>query len=309
MSSSLNNDWFFQFNNICVLDGPTIEILKNEKEFKNTFAKLSRLTDNDINKHITKPLSNFAEHFAKINQFNPGMPVFINGEDITLFFMNYFYKYNIDIWNTFFIDNNGMPERCIETLICRVPLDIQTYLPYRECNRYSLLYCIFRFHYSNIYFIDQYLTVLKNSILTKNEFKSNELYNDYVELLYKTAMDIIEKHKDILKINHININYHDVYDDIVMLYQIVCMMEKLIYGIVSDIKLCEFELTQSIKYFDPVVYNKHKRKYISNLNMSEIINKNKDCTSFFINKLKKITQHILESIKENKLCSVTFEFQ
>jgi hypothetical protein len=307
MSLFPDNDWFFQLNNLCDLDSSTVTMLKNEKEIKKIFAKSSRLKDTDINKQISKPLSNFVEHFAKINQYNPGMPVYINNEDITLFFIDYFYGFNIDIWNTFFVGSNGIPERCIETLICRVQLDTKVYLPHRECIRYALLYCVFKFHYNNIYFVKQYLTVLKNSITTKHQFKYNNLYNDYVELLYKTSIEIIDKHNQISELNSTNLNYTDIYDDIVMLYQIVSMLEKLIYSIISDIKLCEYDLNETLNYFDPVLYNKYRGKYTSCDCMIE--KPSKDCSSFFIIKLKKITSQILTCIQENKTCLATFEFQ
>jgi hypothetical protein len=290
-----------------VLDNLDISIITNEKEIKEIFSKSSRLKDTDINKYISKPLSNFTEHFTKINHYDTHIPVFINNEDITLFFIDYLYGFKVDIWNTFFIGNSGIPERYIETLICRVSLSTQLFLSNRECIRYSLLYSIFKFHYNNISFIDQYLTVLKNSIMSKNDFKSNIIRYDYIETLYKTATNITEKHYKIYKDNSTKINYNDIYEDIVMLYQIVCMFEKLIYSIISDIKLSDYELVESLRDFDTIVYNKHKYKYISPIPINE--KSTKVCTSFFIEKLKKITKQVLESIKEDKPCTATFEFQ
>ena len=140
-------------------------------------------------------------------------------------------------WNEYYVADNGIPERMIQTLICRVPIMEDTRDNDNEVMRYMLMYTIFQFYYSNMSHLKKYVIILRNSLLGFDAVKDNEILYDYVVTISDACLKVQKAHLA-GKLG----TYVTLYQDIVNVKKIIVLLEKLVYMLMSGDEVCEMHI-------------------------------------------------------------------
>lgn len=249
--------WVISFDNLCEPDFNCLQLLNDTKTLKEMFDKESKLTNEHIYKILNQPVCNIDKLFTQINKSHYDIPVGITDDDIYLYFCKYIFGEGNHIWNSFFSPPNNPPERIIYAAITRLDLDKHKPKPELGVLRYCLIYGIFKFHYTNIYFMIEYIDVLRKSIIFSTQINNNKLMRNYVLTLYEYATNLMKEHIKISENDKSKLNYSTIYQETVNIYKCISVLEKLTFYIMSGSDFCKYHILASLFKFDKNAFSKY----------------------------------------------------
>lgn len=247
-----SNEWIISFEPLCNLSDSDAKIINNNDALTKIMNKACKFTDVNIKSILAKPILDVSKTQCKISPFDSLMPLGISYDDIYIYYCKHLFNPDVDIWHSFFIDNHGVPHRIISSAIINVVLDRSHYESHAEILRYSMIYCIFMFHYSNIMNISKYINVLVKSL---NCSRVDDLHNaTYIKILIgvlKTiGQKIINIHINNGKQTDISLDFSKILNDIQTLHSCISLLEKIILFIYSSSVMCAYHAKNSVWYFD-----------------------------------------------------------
>lgn len=302
-------EWVVDFGTICTPDYNPIQLLNSSKEMLEIFEKESRLNESHINRVLNRPFCDINKLFSIISQRSCDIPAEINDYDIYLYFCRQLFVNKISIWDTVLSPPNNPPERLIFTAITRLALDKRIYKPELEAMRYSLLYCVFNFHFNNLRFMREYIDVLKKSIIYKNPIQNNKLFRDYVDTIHKVTRGYLSAHiqleQDTTDLS--KVDYDKVYRELVICYKNVCILEKMIFYIMSGNEFCNYHIVGSLYKYDTNAYTKHPGLRNHSECNCDKLKAQVNLSGHYLSELGKATKEISKTLDEQKPCHLIID--
>lgn len=294
-------NWIIQFNKLCTISGKCLDIVNDPLKLDSVLSRYPRVNDHNINKilHDQEQLMNLRMSFKTITPYDSDMPTGTHEIDIYLYYTKYILNPKVDIWHTFIVNSKGIPERTIISAILRLKLLSRIYDDdVAETIRYCMLYSIFRFHYTNIQFIREYMIAIADSLLGRGVIIKDEIINTFLKLMKRDGLELIEKHMKTIQDSDTEIDFHNVHDEMTRIYKYIGMFERLILFHYSSCQLCPFHLKDSIWDIKPSEFHKigniERISYSSCTCKKIVIDKSK--TPKYIDQLKNMSNDI---VREN----------
>lgn len=300
---SVKSEWLLEFENLCVPQVNCSTLLDDPINLKVLFNKTYQLQDKHINKIIDKNVCNIQYLFANIDQQFHEIPPHITQMDIYLYFCDHFFNHkDIDIWESYFSPVDNVPERVIITLITRLKLMEDKHKPELEALRYSLLYCIFNFHYENLQFIERYNNILLSSTIYKDVVTENKPLYEYIKAVHHYSDVLIKKHMNISSNDKLNLDYKTIFEEVVEIYKGIAILEKIVYFIMCKNQFCMYHIIRSLFKYNKKAHSTfmtHKKYEYCTCHMMK---PNPETHVKFVDELGRITQTLLQCIEEGIPC-------
>lgn len=305
-----SDDWVINMGELCSITPSQKKLLTDEVKLLELINSETRLKDTTINQIVSDLPFDISKSFTKIISHGHKIPHTINTKDIYLYFVKNLLICDIsDYWNQYYIGDNGIPERMLETLICRVELNRECHDKELEVLRYTLLYVIFNFYYNNIEYLKQYIRILRVSLVYNDVIQKNKMILEYITSVANLANDLIESHIKIIKNSELTQDYSSYLTDIVNIFKYIVILEKTCYMLLMGKGLCVRDMYYSTHNINKSLYDKYFNEIVHNATcVCDKIKLDSSINSKYISNLQKINNSIILSIKNKAYSQETFKF-